>query len=217
MKFLFEIETCTRCHGSGKFSYCQDYGDTCFKCRGNGAVLTKRGQVAQAYYVSLCEIPVSEVKIGMRIKVKGMTLGGKPFTYIAPITEIASQDAVRTTVKTRQTDGCGRSRLHVQYSVEYSSDEGFSIMGSSGGTVESDGEEGTFVDTFKEYRITTFSEKYGQKSQIETGKLRVYRDDDEMRRKQALAYQETLTKAGKPRKMGKKLAESQASLGKEQV
>ena len=30
------VETCGRCGGSGRYSYCAMYGDTCFGCSGNG-------------------------------------------------------------------------------------------------------------------------------------------------------------------------------------
>lgn len=38
-----ETETCGRCGGSGRHSYCQMHGDRCFRCGGRGRTLTKRG------------------------------------------------------------------------------------------------------------------------------------------------------------------------------
>lgn len=64
MGLLFESETCTRCGGTGKHSYCQTYGDTCFKCHGQKETLTKRGQEAQRYYRESCKIKVEDVKVG---------------------------------------------------------------------------------------------------------------------------------------------------------
>ena len=61
---LFESETCTRCGGSGQYSYCQTYGTRCFKCGGTGVQLTKRGHVAQAFYISLLSVPARELKVG---------------------------------------------------------------------------------------------------------------------------------------------------------
>lgn len=63
-KPLFEHTTCSRCAGSGTYSYCQMWGSTCFKCKGSGVVLTKRGAAAQAYLEALRVKPVSEVKVG---------------------------------------------------------------------------------------------------------------------------------------------------------
>jgi hypothetical protein len=64
---IFETETCTRCGGCGRYSYCQMYGDTCFKCNGKGKTYTARGQAAKAYYTSLCSAPLSELTVGMEI------------------------------------------------------------------------------------------------------------------------------------------------------
>lgn len=69
----FEKETCTRCGGTGKFSYCEGFGDTCFKCLGKTITLTKRGRAAYEFYVSLLKVPMSEIKVGDFIAVEGMT------------------------------------------------------------------------------------------------------------------------------------------------
>ena len=42
----FEIETCTRCGGSGQFSSCATHGTRCFKCNGAGKSHTTRGAAA---------------------------------------------------------------------------------------------------------------------------------------------------------------------------
>lgn len=31
-----ELRACTRCHGSGEYSYCEMYGRKCFQCHGKG-------------------------------------------------------------------------------------------------------------------------------------------------------------------------------------
>jgi len=66
----FETVICSRCGGSGEYSYCQMYGKTCFKCHGKRGVLTKRGAAAKAYYESLLSVPGSELKVGTVIQVK---------------------------------------------------------------------------------------------------------------------------------------------------
>lgn len=48
-----EVETCSRCSGSGHFSFHSERGTTCFKCHGRGTTLTKRGAAAQAFMFSL--------------------------------------------------------------------------------------------------------------------------------------------------------------------
>lgn len=65
-----ERETCSRCGGTGHYSYCQMYGTTCFKCGGKGQMLTKRGQAALAYLKDLRARKVSELKPGDTIKVQ---------------------------------------------------------------------------------------------------------------------------------------------------
>ena len=48
-----ESKNCGRCGGSGRFSFCQSYGDKCFDCGGKGLVLTKRGELAKLYRTAL--------------------------------------------------------------------------------------------------------------------------------------------------------------------
>lgn len=79
MALLFESETCSRCGGSGHYSYCQRYGTVCFRCQGNKQTLTKRGTAAQAYYIGLLSLPVSQLVPGMKIRDIGMTNGGDIF------------------------------------------------------------------------------------------------------------------------------------------
>ena len=64
----FEREACGRCGGCGRYSYCQMYGDTCFKCEGRGVVLTKRGALAAAYVRELRSKPAKDVKVGDKVK-----------------------------------------------------------------------------------------------------------------------------------------------------
>jgi len=56
--------TCSRCGGSGEYSYCQMYGRTCFKCGGSGRQLTKRGRAAADYLRALRTIKARDVKFG---------------------------------------------------------------------------------------------------------------------------------------------------------
>ncbi len=63
----YETETCSRCHGSGHYSYNQMTGTTCFKCHGHKVAYTKRGQAAVAYAKKLRSVLIADVKIGDRI------------------------------------------------------------------------------------------------------------------------------------------------------
>jgi hypothetical protein len=71
-QFLLENVTCSRCGGSGKFSWCQSWGDTCFKCHGAGVTLTKRGAAAQAWLNAQKKKLGAEVQVGEWIMVDGI-------------------------------------------------------------------------------------------------------------------------------------------------
>lgn len=70
-----ETTTCSRCAGSGHYSYCPGYGSTCFKCGGLGWVLTKRGRVANEYLRTLRSKPASALVAGDVILYEGFTAG----------------------------------------------------------------------------------------------------------------------------------------------
>ncbi len=62
-----ERETCTRCGGSGNYSYCSAYGTTCFKCAGAKKMYTKRGAAARAYLTKLRSRKARDLKVGDKI------------------------------------------------------------------------------------------------------------------------------------------------------
>ncbi len=62
-----EIESCGRCGGCGRYSYCQMYGDTCFGCGGSGLRFTKRGAAANAFLTQIRSKPIAELSVGMEI------------------------------------------------------------------------------------------------------------------------------------------------------
>lgn len=63
-KPLFEHETCTRCCGTGHYSYNSISGTKCFKCHGRKFSLTKRGRAAQDFLDELRKRPAAEIKVG---------------------------------------------------------------------------------------------------------------------------------------------------------
>ncbi|MFT6075153.1 MAG: hypothetical protein ACJAZ1_002078 [Yoonia sp.] len=73
MATSYETETCTRCSGSGHYSYNQMTGTRCFKCGGSGLQYTKRGKATQQFAESIMAVLGSEIKVGdvMRIGKKG--------------------------------------------------------------------------------------------------------------------------------------------------
>lgn len=61
---LFESTTCSRCGGSGRYSYNMMDGDRCYGCSGRGYVLTKRGKAAQSFLDNMRSCPVEDLKVG---------------------------------------------------------------------------------------------------------------------------------------------------------
>jgi len=62
---VFETTTCSRCGGSGSYSFNLMDGDRCYGCSGTGQKLTKRGAAARAFFVASQEMPVAELRVGM--------------------------------------------------------------------------------------------------------------------------------------------------------
>lgn len=60
----YEREPCTRCGGSGEYSFNQVDGTRCFKCGGLGKQLTKRGAAAAKFADELLVRPIEEVPEG---------------------------------------------------------------------------------------------------------------------------------------------------------
>lgn len=71
-KLLLENTTCSRCGGSGQFSYCQSHGTTCFKCHGAGVTLTPRGKAAQDWMNAQKAKLARDVRIGDKIVIEGV-------------------------------------------------------------------------------------------------------------------------------------------------
>lgn len=85
----FESETCSRCWGTGNYSYCQSYGTRCFKCHGKKKVLTKRGRVAYERYAETLKVPVLSLKIGESFRSEGVP-GFTP-SFWAKVIEISER------------------------------------------------------------------------------------------------------------------------------
>ena len=62
-----ESQDCGRCGGSGRYSFCQSYGDKCFDCGGKGRVLTKRGTLAAAYRATLRSKATRDLTTGDKV------------------------------------------------------------------------------------------------------------------------------------------------------
>lgn len=78
----FESQTCSRCGGSGKFSFNLIHGTMCYGCNGKGVKLTKRGKAAKQFFDNSLTVPASELKVGMVVK------EWEGYKYFATIREI---------------------------------------------------------------------------------------------------------------------------------
>lgn len=64
----FETEACSRCGGSGEYSYNQIDGTKCFGCGGNGRQYTARGHQAHQFYVRLMQKRAADFAVGETYK-----------------------------------------------------------------------------------------------------------------------------------------------------
>lgn len=83
---VFEKETCTRCGGSGNYSWNAVSGSRCFRCHGSGETYTRRGGAARAFFLASLEKPVGEIQVGDSVLASiGMT-GTKKWFKVESIT-----------------------------------------------------------------------------------------------------------------------------------
>lgn len=64
----FESKVCTRCHGSGKYSFNLKDGDTCYGCQGTGSQFTKRGAEASRFFEESMTVLVEDLQPGQAIR-----------------------------------------------------------------------------------------------------------------------------------------------------
>src|SRR5215831_17238082 len=97
----FETTPCTRCGGSGQYSYCQMFGTRCFGCAGKGVSYTKRGHAALDHARSLRTVKAKDIKVGMLMFEQAGPLGGKTGWFVVRASEttnsISSADGVEYT------------------------------------------------------------------------------------------------------------------------
>lgn len=78
----FETKVCSRCGGSGNYSFNLMHGTMCYGCNGSGIQFTKRGKAARQFFDESLTVPASELKVGMAIKESS---GWKNFSLIQAI------------------------------------------------------------------------------------------------------------------------------------
>jgi len=98
-KLLFESKVCSRCQGSGHYSFNLRYGTVCFGCQGSGEQLTKRGNAAQNYFRELCTVLVSELVVGDVIRGTHFTEGGDQYETKVEIISINPNGGIVKSVR----------------------------------------------------------------------------------------------------------------------
>jgi hypothetical protein len=159
-----ETETCSRCGGSGHYSYCTGYGTTCFKCRGRKVVYSKRGAAAADYLASLRKKRADQFQPGELIWVDGIPGFTKGKFYKVTGTRIKTAAEKAAAGYASLVDGVMRPPTKDSL------------------VIDCDG-----------YGIETSPETMERKGCTAEEKAATL--------KQALEYQATLTKMGKPRKV----------------
>jgi len=106
MKTSFENTECSRCGGTGQYSYNQMTGTRCFKCNGGKNVYTKRGALAQRFYTALLSKPARDLVVGDRVRARfGGPLSGE-WTAFGRVTELSVSDVGNVSFTV-----CNNSRL----------------------------------------------------------------------------------------------------------
>lgn len=96
-KYGFPIVTCSRCHGTGNFSFNLEDGTTCFKCNGSGHMVAKKALPAwEAFRIAarkMTQKQWGEVELGDVVKYYN-----KPYEVIA--LEVADEPINNTDIYT---------------------------------------------------------------------------------------------------------------------
>ena len=82
LKPIWPTRECTRCGGCGRYSWCAQYGDTCFKCSGTGRQFANAKVEAiviayRAHLRSLKECQAQELAPGQHVYVSGGRLSSR--------------------------------------------------------------------------------------------------------------------------------------------
>lgn len=78
---------CSRCGGTGHYSYCSMHGTRCFKCGGAKRVHTKRGAAAAKFLEELRSVPVEQIAPGDLMRVE-MFVGAGSYRFFMRVESI---------------------------------------------------------------------------------------------------------------------------------
>ena len=98
MGIRFETTECTRCLGSGTYSYNAMHGRVCFKCKGRKTILTANGARAREFYMdnvtAVRRARASMVEVGDLVRVTWDYLGTL-YTGHRRITSVTAHESGR--------------------------------------------------------------------------------------------------------------------------
>lgn len=83
-----ETTECSRCCGTGRYSYNQMHGSRCYGCGGSGKAYTRRGREAARYLEALRSKPARDFAPGDLVRHDMFTPGGSIRTWIT-VTKVA--------------------------------------------------------------------------------------------------------------------------------
>ena len=99
-----ETTECSRCCGSGRYSYNQIHGSRCFGCGGSGKAYTKRGREAARYLEALRSKPAADFQPGDLVRHEMFTPGGSARIWITVVTVAPSSVRLVSPGKPESTD-----------------------------------------------------------------------------------------------------------------
>jgi hypothetical protein len=192
---ILESVTCGRCGGSGRMPYSVANG-VCFKCGGSGRCYTKRGAAARAFYRSLARTQVTALMPGDKILSQGFTAGSftQPSRWVT-VERVSdnAQIAAEAGDYASALKACGSASLIADADkVLAAAERGATLYPRSDGTMA--GFEGIRVEATSKSgeRVSSCGGGPVQTTLDPAVKVAIL--------KTVAEFQESLTKAGKPRK-----------------
>lgn len=102
---VFETQTCSRCGGSGNYSFNLMHGSRCYGCAGSGTVYTKRGKAARARFHDALKVEPAKVQPGWLVCWSDLTLSGKQKWVRVADVKVGADGAVTFTSQGGNTAG----------------------------------------------------------------------------------------------------------------
>ncbi len=193
---IIETAICSRCSGSGMFGPRIVNGGRCFKCGGAGVTDTKRGAAARAFYRSMVRTPAAVIQPGERVYMDSVSAGS--FAMAGSWTTV--EEVIDVAAHPHRATSCSLLMVTDTDKILAAAERGATVLPSvskhTDGTAYVQVHEGVSIRCVQRngdaYTVGAAS-----------GATVLAAIDKSVKRAiiQTVAeYQETLTKAGKPRK-----------------